>query len=63
MKPIVRKNIPIIVGVIIGCLGGFLYWNFVDCSSGTCNITSVWYNSSLYGAVIGGLLGSTVKTK
>jgi hypothetical protein len=45
-----------IIGVAVGALGGFLYWNFVGCSSGTCAITSVWYNSTAYGALMGGLL-------
>lgn len=45
-----------IVGVIIGSIGGYLYYYFVGCSSGTCAITSKPFNSTLYGAIMGGLL-------
>jgi len=53
----------IIVGVIVGGLGGFLYWNFIGCSSGQCAITSVWYRSTLYGSMMGGLLANTFSSK
>lgn len=52
-----------IIGVILGAAGGFLYWNFVGCSSGTCAITSVWYNSTAYGALMGGLIVNSFSTK
>lgn len=45
-----------IVGVFVGAILGWLYWKFVGCSSGSCSITSVWYNSTLYGAVLGWLV-------
>ncbi len=41
----------------LGAIGGFLYWKFVGCTSGTCAIKSVWYWSTLWGAVVGYLLG------
>ncbi|WP_321372688.1 DUF6132 family protein [uncultured Draconibacterium sp.] len=44
----------------IGALGGFLYWRFVGCQSGTCPIKSVWYWSTLWGAAVGYLLGDSV---
>ncbi|WP_304197492.1 DUF6132 family protein [Flavobacterium alvei] len=44
------------IGVVIGALAGYLYYFYVGCSSGTCAITSKPLNSSLYGAVMGGLL-------
>lgn len=45
-------------GILFGSLLGFLYWKFVGCSSGSCPITSKPLNSSVYGAVMGGLLFS-----
>ena len=45
-----------ILGVLIGALGGYAYYHFVGCTSGTCTITSKPLNSTLYGAVMGGLL-------
>jgi hypothetical protein len=51
---------PLILAVI-GGLGGFLYWRFVGCTSGTCPIKSVWYWSTLWGLAFGYLLGDLVK--
>ena len=48
----------IIAGIIVGALAGFSYWYYVGCYSGTCPITSNWHISSVYGGVMGGLLGS-----
>lgn len=45
-----------IIGAVLGAIGGYLYWNYVGCSSGTCMITSKPVNSTLYGALMGGLL-------
>ena len=44
------------IGVVVGAIAGYLYYFYVGCSSGTCAITSKPLNSSLYGAVVGGLL-------
>ena len=48
----------VVFGVIIGSIAGYLYYYFVGCSSGTCAITSNPINSTLYGAMMGGLLFS-----
>lgn len=52
-----------IIGMIIGAIGGYLYYHFVGCSSGSCSITSKPINSTLYGALMGGLLFSLFKTE
>lgn len=44
-----------IIGVILGAIGGYFYYDFIGCSTGTCPITSKPLNSTLYGAVMGGL--------
>jgi hypothetical protein len=41
----------------VGALGGFLYWKYVGCDSGTCPIQSVWYLSTLWGMAMGYLVG------
>ena len=56
MKIWIQKNKLSLVGVAVGALGGFLYWNYVGCASGTCMITSKPINSTLYGALMGYLL-------
>lgn len=49
------------LGVAVGAVGGYLYYYFIGCNSGTCAITSKPLNSTLYGALMGGLLLSTFK--
>jgi hypothetical protein len=56
-----RKYSWSITGMIIGALGGFLYWRYVGCLSGTCMITSVWHHSTAYGAMLGMLSATSVK--
>jgi phage shock protein E len=51
----------IFIGVITGAIGGYLYYHFVGCASGSCSITSKPLNSTLYGAMMGGLLFSMFK--
>jgi len=51
----ILENKLTIIGVIAGAIGGYLYYHFVGCESGTCAITSKPLNSSLYGAMMGGL--------
>lgn len=55
------KNKWVIVGIVVGAVAGLMYWNFIGCSSGSCAITSKPFNSSAYGALMGGLLFSTFK--
>lgn len=50
-------------GVLLGALGGFLYWRLVGCASGTCPITSSPFYSTLWGAAMGGLLLSMFSQK
>jgi hypothetical protein len=58
MKDFIRKHILVIIFMIAGAAGGFLYWKFVGCLSGTCVIKSVWYLSTAYGTAVGYVLGS-----
>ena len=41
----------------LGAVGGFAYYYFIGCVSGTCPISSNPYISTVYGALIGGLAG------
>lgn len=45
-----------LAGVLAGGAGGFLYYYFVGCQSGTCAITSNPWLSILWGAAIGYLV-------
>jgi hypothetical protein len=44
------------IGIVIGAIAGYSYYFFVGCASGTCSITSKPLNSTLYGALMGGLI-------
>jgi phage shock protein E len=52
----IKKNQGILIGIVLGAIAGWFYWNFVGCSSGTCAITSKPINSTLYGALMGYLV-------
>lgn len=58
MKEFIRKHRLDIVFALAGGIGGFLYWRFVGCLSGTCVIKSVWYLTTLYGMAMGWVIGS-----
>ncbi len=49
-----------IIFCVGGAIGGFVYWRFVGCVSGTCAIKSVWYWSTLWGAAMGYLVGDFI---
>ena len=44
------------IGIVVGLLAGYLYYQQIGCISGTCAITSKPLNSTLYGGLMGGLL-------
>jgi uncharacterized protein YcfJ len=56
MKKWFSNNKLYISGAVIGAIAGFLYWQQIGCSSGTCMITSKPINSTVYGATMGALL-------
>lgn len=51
-----KTIIRYILFIIVGSIGGYAYYHFIGCYSGTCPITSNPYLSILYGALIGFLL-------
>ncbi len=61
MKKRILGNKLLIVGILLGAIGGYLYWKQIGCNSGTCAITSQWHKSTAYGALLGGLVLSMFK--
>lgn len=61
MKGFLKKYQLTIIGALLGAIGGYLYYHFVGCNSGTCAITSKPVNSTLYGALMGGLFFNIFK--
>jgi xanthine/uracil permease len=50
-----KRHLITVIGVLVGLAAGYLYWLKVGCLSGSCPITSSPFNSSIYGAMMGGL--------
>lgn len=53
--PFLQTHKLTIIGVLIGAIGGYLYFYHIVCLSGTCLITSKPLNGNLYGSVMVGL--------
>jgi hypothetical protein len=52
-----------IIGLVIGAIGGYVYYLKVGCSSGSCAISSNPYISTVWGAAMGYLLGDMFNKK
>jgi len=61
MKKFVKKHLLTIAGIVAGAAAGYFYWKFIGCNSGSCAITSKPFNSTAYGALMGGLIFSIFK--
>jgi p-aminobenzoyl-glutamate transporter AbgT len=57
-KGFFTRYLPEIAGTVAGIIGGFLYWKYVGCVSGTCAIKSNWYLMIPWAGVLGFLAGS-----
>ena len=44
------------IGMIVGLIGGYLYYYFYGCSSPACNISSSPILSPIYGMAVGALI-------
>ncbi len=42
-----------LIGVVIGGIGGYLYYYYIGCTSGSCPITSNPWSSIFSGSLIG----------
>jgi hypothetical protein len=45
-----------VVGIVVGIIGGYLYYSQIGCNSGTCAITSNPYMSMGWGGAMGYLV-------
>lgn len=55
--------VPALIGIVVGAVGGWVYYIEIGCNSGTCPLTSNPYLSILWGALIGYLLGDMFRKK
>lgn len=58
----ILKNKIVLIGIVLGAAAGYFYYHFFGCT-GSCTITSSPRNSTLYGALMGGLLFSMFKNE
>ena len=63
MKKWILQNKLMFIGIVVGAVAGFLYWNYVGCLTNTCAITSDPTCSTLYFSLMGGLLFGSFKTQ
>ena len=48
-KEFIKRYGWILLGIVAGMVGGYLYWRYVGCTTETCPITSSPVNSSIWG--------------
>lgn len=63
MITLIKKYKLTPIGVVLGAMAGYAYYYYVGCLSGTCAITSNPWNSTLYGALMGGLFFNIFQEK
>jgi hypothetical protein len=61
IKEFIKRNLITVILSAIGLLAGFLYWKFVGCADGTCAIKSNVSLMTLYGGLMGGLVGNVIQ--
>ncbi len=57
-RTLLRRYLPALIGTILGAVCGYCYYRFVGCASGACVISSNPYVSTVYGGVLGFLIGT-----
>lgn len=58
---ILKRNWTYLAGAFVGGIGGYLYWSYIGCTSGTCPITASPTMSVIWGIAMGSLLFSFFK--
>lgn len=59
----IKKHLLGIIGAVLGAAGGYAYYYFIGCNSGSCPITSNPAMSIIWGAIMGYLLLSMFEKK
>jgi len=59
---LLKNNLFVVLGMLAGAVGGYLYFHFVGCN-GKCLIASSPYISTMYGSMVGGLFVNMFRQK
>ncbi len=60
LKELIKKNKITVILAVLGLAGGYVYWHYWGCTDG-CPIRSNASLMTVYGGLIGGLLGNVVQ--
>lgn len=60
---LIKRWLPELTGLILGGIGGYIYYIKVGCSSGACPITSNPWMTIIWGSITGYLIGSFFNSK
>ncbi len=60
MKEFIKKHKYALLLLIPGIIGGYIYWKYIGCLSGTCSIKSNWQSMIIFGGLIGYFVGDGV---
>ncbi len=60
MKTNKKRLLFLVLGVLLGASGGFLYWNHIGCTSEGCLIASNPVVATAYGALLLGLIADQI---
>jgi len=60
MNEFIKKHRFSLLLLIPGIIGGYLYWYYVGCLSGTCPLKSIWDYTVLFGGLIGYCIGDII---
>lgn len=63
IKTFIKRYKFTLLGILLGGIGGYLYWFFIGCTTGTCPITSSPVNSVLIGSLMFGLFLNSFEKK
>lgn len=53
--------LKLVIGIAVGGGLGFAYYKFIGCATGACPLTSNPWISSIYGALLGALIATSVR--
>lgn len=59
----IKEYFPELIGIVIGAVGGFIYYKNIGCSTGSCPITSNPWSSIIWGSIMGYLIGGVFKKR